>query len=107
MAKILIVDDEPAIRRTLKEILEFEKFTVDEATNGLECMVKLKKDNFDVILMDIKMPQMTGMEALERVQMLAPETPVVMISVAAFALMIGVNIFIHRRRSVSDGYLQS
>jgi len=80
MAKILIVDDEPAIRRTLKEILEFEKFKVDEATNGLECMVKLKKDKFDVILMDIKMPQMTGMEALERVQMLAPETPVVMIS---------------------------
>ena len=80
MAKILIVDDEPAIRRTLKEILEFEKFKVDEATNGLECMVKLKKDKFDVILMDIKMPQMTGMEALERVHMLAPETPVVMIS---------------------------
>lgn len=80
MAKILIVDDEPAIRRTLKEILEFEKFTVDEATNGLECMVKLKKDKFDVILMDIKMPQMNGLDALERVQLLSSETPVVMIS---------------------------
>lgn len=80
MAKILIVDDEPAIRRTLKEILEFEKFIVDEATNGLECMVKLKKDKFDVILMDIKMPQMNGLDALERVQLLSSETPVVMIS---------------------------
>ena len=49
---ILVVDDEPAIRRTLKEILEFEKFKVDEASNGLECMVKLKKDSLEVILMD-------------------------------------------------------
>jgi len=80
MAKILIVDDEPAIRRTLKEILEFEKFKVEEASNGLECMVKLKKEPFDVILMDIKMPQMNGLDALERVQLIASDTPVVMIS---------------------------
>lgn len=80
MAKILVVDDEPAIRRTLKEILEFEKFKVEEASNGLECMVKLKKDKFDVILMDIKMPQMNGLDALERVQLLSSDTPVVMIS---------------------------
>ena len=78
--KILVVDDEPAIRRTLKEILEFEKFKVEEASNGLECMVKLKKDKFDVILMDIKMPQMNGLDALERVQLLSSDTPVVMIS---------------------------
>ena len=80
MAKILIVDDEAAIRRTLREILEFEKFKVDEASDGLECMVKLKKDKYDVIIMDIKMPKMDGMEALERVQLLAADTPVVMIS---------------------------
>lgn len=80
MAKILIVDDEPAIRRTLKEILEFEKFEVEEAADGLECMAKLKKEPFDVVLMDIKMPKMDGMEALERVQLLAVDTPVVMIS---------------------------
>ena len=80
MAKVLIVDDERSIRRTLKEILEFEKYKVDEASDGLECLVKLKKTKYDVIIMDIKMPKMDGMEALERVQLLSPDTPVVMIS---------------------------
>lgn len=80
MAKILIVDDERSIRRTLKDILEFEKYTVDEASDGMEALVKLKKDKFDVIVMDIKMPKMDGMEALERIQILASDTPVVMIS---------------------------
>lgn len=80
MAKILIVDDEMAIRRTLKEILEFEKYEVDEATDGLDCTAKLKKEQYDVVLMDIKMPKMDGMEALERVQLIAPDTPVIMIS---------------------------
>ena len=80
MAKILIVDDEPSIRRTLKDILSFEKYTVDEASDGLECLVKLKKEKYDVIIMDIKMPKMDGMEALERIQLLAPDTPTIMIS---------------------------
>ncbi len=80
MAKILIVDDEASIRKTLREILEFEKYEVVEATDGLDAMVNLKKSKFDVVIMDIKMPKMDGMEALERVQMLASDTPVIMIS---------------------------
>ena len=80
MAKVLIVDDEPSIRRTLREILEFEKYDVEEACDGLECLVKLKRDKYDVVVMDIKMPKMDGMDALERLQLLAPDTPVVMIS---------------------------
>ncbi len=80
MAKILIVDDETSIRRTLRDILEFEKYKVDEAGDGLEALAKLKKDSYDVIIMDIKMPKMDGLEALERVAILAPDTPTVMIS---------------------------
>ena len=80
MAKILIVDDEASIRRTLKDILEFEKYKVDEAADGLDALAKLKKDTYDVVIMDIKMPKMDGLEALERVAILAPDTPVVMIS---------------------------
>lgn len=80
MPNILIVDDEKSIRRTLRDILELEKYKVDEASDGLECIVKLKQNNFDVIILDIKMPKMDGMEALERINVLASDTPVVMIS---------------------------
>lgn len=80
MARVLIVDDEKSIRNTLRDILEFEKYEVDEAGDGMECLVKLKQSKYDVLIMDIKMPKMDGMEALDRIQLLAPDTPVVMIS---------------------------
>ncbi len=80
MARILVVDDDRSIRRTLKDILEFEKYKVDEASDGLDCIVKIKQSKYDVIILDIKMPKMDGMEAIERIQALCPETPVVMIS---------------------------
>ncbi len=80
MPRILIVDDEEAIRRTLRDILEFEKYQVDEARDGMEAVVKLKREKYDVMIMDIKMPKMDGMEALERIQILKPDLPVIMIS---------------------------
>ena len=80
MAKILIVDDEQSIRRTLKEILEFEKYIVDEAADGYDCLVKLKQDKYDVIILDIKMPKLDGMDALDRIKELAQDIPVIMIS---------------------------
>lgn len=80
MAKVLIVDDDRAIRKTLREILEFEKYDVDESTDGLDCIVKIKQNQYDVIILDVKMPKMDGMEAIERIQILKPDIPVVMIS---------------------------
>ena len=80
MAKVLIVDDELPIRRTLRDILEFEQYDVDQASDGLECVAKVQKEKYDVVIMDIKMPKMDGIEALERLQILAPELPVVMVS---------------------------
>jgi two-component system, NtrC family, nitrogen regulation response regulator NtrX len=80
MAKILLVDDEPSIRKILREILEFENYTIDEAADGMECLIKVQRDKPDVVILDIKMPKMDGMEALDRLQIIAPEIPVIMIS---------------------------
>jgi DNA-binding NtrC family response regulator len=80
MAKILIVDDDRSIRKTLRDILEFEKYDIDEAVDGLECIVKIKQTTYDVIILDVKMPRMDGMEAIEKIQNISPDTPVVIIS---------------------------
>jgi DNA-binding NtrC family response regulator len=80
MPKILIVDDDAGIRRTLRDILEFEKYKVDETGDGLSCLVKIKQNKYDVVILDIKMPNMDGMEAMDRIQEIAPDVPVIMIS---------------------------
>ena len=80
MTRILIVDDDQGIRKTLRNILEFEKFEVEEASDGFECLIKLKRNDYEVIILDIKMPKMDGMETLERIQKLKPDIPVIMIS---------------------------
>ncbi|GAB2538004.1 sigma-54-dependent transcriptional regulator [Rufibacter soli] len=80
MPKILIIDDERSIRYTLKEILEYESYTVDEAEDGERGLELLQKSKYDVVLCDIKMPKMDGMEVLERATILAPDTPFIMIS---------------------------
>jgi DNA-binding NtrC family response regulator len=79
MAKILIIDDEASIRRTLREILEYEKFEVDEATAGAEGLEQIKANKYDVILCDIKMPGMDGLEVLDAALGIT-DTPIIMIS---------------------------
>lgn len=80
MAKILIVDDERSIRKTMREILEYESYTVEEAEDGQQGADLIKDNPYDVILLDIKMPKMDGMEVLNVAMEFAPETPVIMIS---------------------------
>lgn len=80
MSKILIVDDERAIRRALREILEFEEFEVDEAENGKEGLEKAKNGGYDIIFCDIKMPEMDGMEVLDEVLKADIDSPMIMIS---------------------------
>lgn len=80
MPKILIIDDERAIRSTLKEILEFENYTVDEAEDGEKGLQLLGKSKYDVVLCDIKMPGMDGIEVLEKAMEVTPDSPFIMIS---------------------------
>jgi len=80
MAKILIIDDERAIRNTLKEILTYEKYQVDLAENAKQALEKVKINELDLILCDIKMPDTDGIELLPQLLELHPDTPVVMIS---------------------------
>ena len=80
MAKILIIDDEKSIRRTLREILEYEKYQVDEAADGIEGIALIEKEKYDIILCDIKMPKMDGIEVLEKIMQMSSDMPVVMIS---------------------------
>jgi two-component system, NtrC family, nitrogen regulation response regulator NtrX len=82
MPKILIIEDEAAIRRVLVKILseENDTYEVDEAEDGLNGIEKIKKEDFDLVLCDIKMPKMDGVEVLEAVKKIKPEIPIVMIS---------------------------
>ena len=80
LMKVLIVDDERAIRYSLKEILEMENYQVDAAENGAEGLSKAQKEKYDAIFCDIKMPQMDGTEMLVKIQEEGIETPVIMIS---------------------------
>lgn len=77
---ILIIDDEPAIRKALKEILTFEGFEIQEASDGVEGLKKLKENDFDCVLCDIKMPKMDGLEVLAGSREMKPDLPFILIS---------------------------
>jgi len=82
MSKILVIEDEAAIRRVLVKILseENEKYQLQEAEDGLAGIEKIKKEDYDLVLCDIKMPKMDGVEVLEAIKKIKPEIPIVMIS---------------------------
>lgn len=82
MPKILIIEDEAAIRRVLNKILaeENDSYKVEEAEDGLAGVEKIKNEDYDLVLCDIKMPKMDGVEVLEAVKKIKPEIPFVMIS---------------------------
>ena len=80
MSNILIIDDEKAIRKTLSEILSYEGYKIDEAGDGEEGLRKFRDKEYDVVLCDIKMPKMDGIEFLEKAKESNPDLPVIMIS---------------------------
>ncbi|PCH86169.1 MAG: response regulator [Flavobacteriales bacterium] len=80
MSKILVIDDEKSIRSSLREILEYEKYEVEEAGDGMEGLKMIKSGNFDAVLCDIKMPKMDGIEVLDNIISNGDDFPVIMIS---------------------------
>ncbi len=80
MAKVLIIDDERAIRNTLREILEYEDYQVEDIDNGIDGLQLIQKNDYDLVLCDIKMNRMDGMEVLTEGLLLKPDLPFIMIS---------------------------
>ena len=80
MPDILIIDDEKAIRKTLSEILSFEGYKIDEASDGEEGLKRFKEKSYDVVLCDIKMPKIDGIEFLQKAGESNPDIPIIMIS---------------------------
>jgi two-component system, NtrC family, nitrogen regulation response regulator NtrX len=80
MANILVIDDERSIRTSLKEVLEYEKHKIDLSSDGIEGLELLKKNEYDVVLLDIKMPGMDGIEVLDNIMSEPRDIPVIMIS---------------------------
>ena len=80
MSNILIIDDEKAIRKTLSEILSYEGYKIEEASDGEEGLKKFRDKTYDIVLCDIKMPKLDGLEFLDKARDTNPDVPVIMIS---------------------------
>ena len=102
MCNILIIDDEKAIRKTLSEILSYEGYKIEEASDGEEGLKKFRDKTYDVVLCDIKMPKLDGLEFLDKARDTNPDVPVIMISghgtieTAVEATKIGAQSFLEK-----------
>ena len=80
MVRIMIVEDDEEMRSLLKDFFDEEGFETESASNGADALRKLTKDHFDLIITDIRMPGLTGLDILARIKRLKPETPVIVIT---------------------------
>jgi len=82
-AKILVVEDNPATRELLRELLSQEGYMVKIARDGKEALLKARKESFNLILTDVKMPRMNGIQLLKELQKITPDTKVVIVTATA------------------------
>ncbi len=80
MYKILVVDDEFRIRQIIRKYAEFEGYEVDEATDGMEAIQVCRRNEFDLIIMDVMMPELDGFSACREIKKFSPQTPIIMLS---------------------------
>lgn len=78
--RILVVDDEDILRMLITDTLEFEGYIIDEAEDGLQAYEKITQKQYDLILLDYMMPELTGMEVLEKIKLLNLTTPIIMLT---------------------------
>jgi two-component system nitrogen regulation response regulator NtrX len=111
MPRILIVDDEPGIRQSLKGVFEDEGFSTDAVSSGEDCLKKTERDSYDVVLLDIWLPGMDGLETLRKLREHSPQTHVIMISghatiaTAVSATKLGAYDFIEKPLSLEHTLL--
>ena len=80
MVRIMIIEDDEEMRSLLKDFFEEEGFETDSVSNGADALRKLSKDHFDLVITDIRMPGLTGLDILPRMRRLKPETPIIVMT---------------------------
>jgi two-component system, NtrC family, response regulator PilR len=80
MVRIMIIEDDKEMRSLLKDFLEEEGFETDSASNGVDALQVLSKDHFDLVITDIRMPGLTGLDILPRMRRLKPEIPIIVMT---------------------------
>jgi DNA-binding response OmpR family regulator len=80
MVRIMIIEDDEEMRSLLKDFFEEEGFETDSASNGVDALQALSKDHFDLVITDVRMPGLTGLDILPRIRRLKPEIPVIVMT---------------------------